>query len=217
MNCTLYIYYLIHLIVAKCFIQLWSKRLQIFAVIIVTKICTSSIFCEHFLQAYANVDFAKVLEIKNIVGIISKLENTCREIAKLLFHIKSPLLSLITSCSNSFHSSAITTRTHDPWIASPVPYPFCHHIFLVVKGLYNSIELRKAIQLLDVISIEKKCKRDFTNSIHYYTGCGVYPGTTFRGCTEPHSGLTKILSYAEKKIFNKSFYNCKINFLRIHF
>ena len=62
------------LIVAKCFIQLLSKRLQIFAVILVTKICRSIILCKHFLQAYAIVDFAKVLEIKNIVRIISKLE-----------------------------------------------------------------------------------------------------------------------------------------------
>ena len=135
MNCTLYIYYLIQLIVAKCFIQLLSKRLQIFAVILVTKICRSSILCQHFLQAYAIVDFAKVLEIKNIVGIISKLENTCREVAKVLFHIQFPFLSHITTYINSLHSSPIATRTHDPWIASPVPYPFCHHTFLVVKGL----------------------------------------------------------------------------------
>ena len=130
MNCTLYIYYLIQLIVAKCFIQLLSKRLQIFAVILVTKISRSSILCDHFLQAYAIVNFAKVLEIKNIVRIISKLENTCREIAKLLFHIQSPFLSHIPSYINSFHSFPIATRTHDPWIASPVPYPFCHSCFL---------------------------------------------------------------------------------------
>ena len=144
MNCTLYIYYLIHLIVAKCFIQLWSKRLQIFAVIIVTKICTSSIFCEHFLQAYANVDFAKVLEIKNIVGIISKLENTCREIAKLLFHIQPPFLIHSPSSINNFHFSSNTTQTHDSWIAIPVPYPFCHHSCLVVIGLLQQHWITKS-------------------------------------------------------------------------
>ena len=39
---------------------------KIFAVILVTKISRSSILCDHFLQAYAIVNFAKVLEIKNI-------------------------------------------------------------------------------------------------------------------------------------------------------
>ena len=82
---------------------------KIFAVILVTKISRSSILCDHFLQAYAIVNFAKVLEIKNIVRIISELKNTCREIGKLLFLIQSLFLSLITSCTNSFHSSAITT------------------------------------------------------------------------------------------------------------
>ena len=135
MNCTLYIYYLIQLIVAKCFIQLLSKRLQIFAVILVTKICRSIILCKHFLQAYAIVDFAKVLEIKNIVRIISKLENTCRKIAKLLLHIQLPFLIHFPSFINNIHSSPNTIPTHNPWISSPVPYQFFHHSFLVVKGI----------------------------------------------------------------------------------
>ena len=42
-------------------------------------------------------------------------------------------------------------------------------------------------------------------------------GTTFEGCTEPHSDLIKILLSAKRKIFNKCFHDYKTHFLRNHF
>ena len=50
-----------------------------------------------------------------------------------------------------------------------------------------------------------------------YTGCVKSTGTTFGGCSEPQRDLTKILSSAKRKVFNKSFYDYKIYFLRNHF